>query len=578
MRLRVHHPLFAGILGTVGLIVVLVILSAGSGLRSQLKATFQAELGRQLSLAHALVVSAQPTDLDALAGDIADRLDYRVSFIALDGEVLGDSHVVEGRIAEVENHFDRPEVRALLAGSEVSFAERASVTIGESLLYGARITTVGGEDLILRIAAPQNDIQAAVDGVRRTVAVTGFIALLIALAAAYGLSLAFTRPLGSMADGARLLIRGDFSSRLPLSRIAELQDLGIAFNRLTEELQARLSELGRERDEMKTLIDCMAEGVIALNDEGQVLRVNRTARSLLGVSDVPPLAPLDAIVRNADLRSALQHSISDGGQALEMELTGRHVLLASRALDHGGAVTTLLDITELRHLEQVRRDFVANASHELKTPLTSIRGYAETLTDSDPPEALRKQFLESIHANTLRLQRLVDDLLDLSRLESGSWTASREPVHLSEVLAEALDLAGAGGSADRTFEMEGDGEVLADRQGLVQVFRNLIENAIRHTEPDGLIRVTVFLDHVTGMARVYVIDDGEGIPKPSLERIFERFYRADSSRARDFGGTGLGLAIVKHLVTSMGGEIEAESEVGRGTTIGLTLPLHQRDA
>jgi signal transduction histidine kinase len=453
----------------------------------------------------------------------------------------------------------------------VSFAERTSATVGVSLLYGARLTTLGAEPVILRIAAPQTEIEETVGRVQRTVGATGLLAMLMALVAAYGLSVALARPLVVLADRARRLREGDFTVTVPRARVTELQDLSVAFNRLTEELKARLSELGRERDEMQALIDCMAEGVVALTDDARLLRTNRTARALLGLPDSPAFAPVGTVIRDAELKQALEDSVRQPEQSREIGIGGRNILLASRALDQGGSVTTFLDITELRRLEKVRSDFVANASHELKTPLTAIRGFAETLVEDDPPEQLRRRFLEAISKNTLRLQRLVDDLLDLSRLESGGWSAGVEPLDVAEVAQDAWNLVEEGDDHGIGFAVEGETRAMGDRRGLVQVFRNLFENAIRHTPRGG--HVTVRLDRRLGdeTVDISVTDDGEGIPAQSLPRVFERFYRADSSRARDFGGTGLGLAIVKHLVGSMGGDVRAESRLGHGTTIRITL-------
>jgi signal transduction histidine kinase len=276
-------------------------------------------------------------------------------------------------------------------------------------------------------------------------------------------------------------------------------------------------------------------------------------------------------VRDPELKRVLEDSVAQPAQSQEISIGGRDILMASRALDLGGSVTTFLDITEVRRLERVRSDFVANASHELKTPLTSIRGYAEMLVEDEPPIELRKKFLAAIRDNTLRLQRLVDDLLDLSRLESGGWAAKIQRVELADVVHEAWDLVAAPAKEGLDFAVEGGAAVVGDRQGLVQVFRNLFENSVRHTDADGHVQVTVARldDHAVEIA---VADDGEGIPAKVLPRVFERFYRADSSRARDFGGTGLGLAIVKHLVGSMGGEVSAESVLGQGTTVRVTLP------
>jgi len=573
MRLRIHHPLLAGFLGIIGLLAVLIVVLVGNGLRDGLRATFRAELERELGLAAALVDQAEGAGADELARAITERIDYRVTLIDTSGVVLGDSYTEPDQVAQVENHAGRPEVRAVLSGSlPVAFAERTSATVGASLLYGARMASLAGTPVVLRIAAPQTEIERTVDRLRRTVALSGLLAMALALLVAYALSRILARPLVALADRARRLAAGDLSSRVPGTRVAELQDVAVAFNRLADELRSHLQQLGRERDEMETLIDCMAEGVIALTDDGRVLRTNRGARTLLGLPDVPPFSPIGAVIRHAELRDALEESVVEEEQSREIEIGGRHILLASRALDHGGAVTTLLDITELRHLEEVRRDFVANASHELKTPLTSIRGYAETLADSDPPEHLRRRFLDSIRSNTLRLQRLVDDLLDISRLESGGWSAGAEPVAAAAVAQEAWDLVAA--DAERptaTFAVEGEAVALADRDALLHVFRNLLDNALRHTPPSGSIRIRLRADG-QGRISIAVTDDGEGIPARALPRIFERFYRADSSRARDAGGTGLGLAIVKHLVAAMGGEVEAESALGRGTTVHFTLP------
>jgi signal transduction histidine kinase len=280
---------------------------------------------------------------------------------------------------------------------------------------------------------------------------------------------------------------------------------------------------------------------------------------------------IGTVIRHPELRDALKDSVTRPEQSREIEIGDQHLLLASRALDFGGSVITLLDITELRRMERVRSDFVANASHELKTPLTSIRGYAEALSEDDPPEAIRKKFLSSILQNTLRLQRLVDDLLDLSRLESGGWAASIESVWVPEVVQEAWDLVTSKEPPKVAFEVRGEGAVRGDRQGLVQVLRNLLENAARHTPAGGHVRVTISEPGGDGV-EISVADDGEGIPAQALPRVFERFYRADSARARHVGGTGLGLAIVKHLVGAMGGQVAAESELGRGTTILITLP------
>ncbi|HEU0078008.1 MAG TPA: ATP-binding protein, partial [Longimicrobiaceae bacterium] len=248
----------------------------------------------------------------------------------------------------------------------------------------------------------------------------------------------------------------------------------------------------------------------------------------------------------------------------------------------GGAVLVFLDVTELRRLEDVRRDFVANASHELKTPLTAIRGYSETLLDENLPPELRRRFAEVVKENADRLQRIVDDLLDLSRIESGGWRAEPEEVAVAEAAEEAWaaleEDASARGVAFEVRIAPGCDHVRADPSALRQVFTNLLHNALRHTPAGG--EVTVSADCAAPAPdappgrwlRIEVADTGSGIPAVHLPRIFERFYRVDNARARAEGGTGLGLAIVRHLVESHGGTVEAESELGRGTVVRFTLP------
>src|SRR5690606_29637992 len=321
----------------------------------------------------------------------------------------------------------------------------------------------------------------------------------------------------------RRLARGDFSEPAPAHGVVELEEVGLALSHLAEQLHERLTELGTERDQMQVLIDCMAEGVLALEPDGRLLRINRVARALLGLKSVAPGAPAGSFVRHPELREALEASLRGEEVTRELQLHGRHLLSVSRRLDRGGSVTTLLDITELRRLESVRRDFVANASHELKTPLTSIRGFAETLVEHEPPPEVRRRFFEAIRNNTLRMQRLVDDLLDLSRLEAGAWTMDAGPVPVEEVARESWALVGG---RSLQVRVEGAGVALADRGALGQVLRNLLENAVRHTEPDGRLEVRVREGEATDTLVVEVVDDGEGIPARALPRVFERFYRA----------------------------------------------------
>jgi two-component system phosphate regulon sensor histidine kinase PhoR len=573
MRVRIHHSLFASFLGVVALLVVLVVSLVGTGLRRELLGLVQDDVRRELELAR-MIVEAAPAgvDADSLAGAMTARIGHRTSIIALNGVVVGDSDVRADELAEVENHARRPEVVGALADG-IGVARRESATRGIEFLYAAVPAALGGERVVLRLAAPLGPVQSTLARSLRAVAATGVLAMLAALGAAWFVSRALARPLVALSERAQALARGDFGRRVPrMTRVAELDELGQAFNGLADELQARLQELGRERDEMQALIDCMAEGVIALTDDARVLRTNRAARELLRMPTPPTFAPVGTIVRQPELRDLLEQSVVAVVDAREVVLGDRHLIVSSRMLDQGGAVTTFLDVTELRRMEQVRRDFVANASHELKTPLTAMRGFAETLLDDEPPEPLKREFLDSIRTNTIRLQRLVDDLLDLSRLESGGWVARQEDVDLATIAERAWeDLVEASPERDLAFEVVGEGRASADEQGVEQILRNLLDNSRRYTSDGGSVSVHI-APGTEGVMRVEVVDTGSGIPSRALPRIFERFYRADNSRARDAGGTGLGLAIVRHLVQAMGGEVWARSELGQGSTLGFSLP------
>ena len=571
--MRIHHPIFGGFLVVVGLLVVLVVTLVSTGLRPQLLDLTQAEVTRQVRIA-SLLLSQEPSgaDLDALADRISDRVGHRVSIIGTDGFLVGDSDVSAGGLRAAGSHADRPEILAAREGG-TGVAERRSATVGVELLYVAEALDWNGEDLVIRISAPLDGIRGTLARSRRAVLFSGLIALVLSLVVAYLLSRALARPLVAVSQRAAQLAKGDFSQRVPQrTRVAELDDLATAFNRLTDELQARMGELARDKDEMQALIDCMAEGVIGVTEDARILRTNRAARELLEFAEPPVFTPVGTIIRHAQLRDVLERSVVEPMDARELSIGDRHLIASSRLLDEGGAVTTFLDITAIKRVEQVRRDFVANASHELKTPLTAMRGFAETLADNDPPEEIRKEFLNSIRVNTIRLQMLVDDLLDLSRLESGGWVTRPEEVDLAAIAQWVWDDLQAGDSSrDVAFSVRGEAIAWADPQGVQQVFQNLIDNARRYTPDGGSVAVHISTVSPAEIS-VAVMDTGAGIPSQSLPRIFERFYRADTSRAREVGGTGLGLAIVRHLVQQMDGNVSAVSELGRGTTITFKLP------
>jgi two-component system, OmpR family, phosphate regulon sensor histidine kinase PhoR len=508
----------------------------------------------------------------AAAPELGRLFGLRVTLVDLEGVVLGDSGVPDGDVRNMESHASRPEIQAALEG-RIEVLERRSPTSGVPTLYAAGpVRPEGTEPLLLRVATPLSAARGPLD---RAPALLLILGLLATLGLGGGSGLLFRRhrqAVETMERKLRALSRGEgLPSEGDDGVPEELEGLAQTLARTADELTTGRARVTQERDDLLTLVDTFAEGVLALDQEARVLRCNRAAGELLEMANPAPLTPVAALVRHPELRDHLEASVTRASESREFQVGPRWLRVTTAVLPGGGAVATLLDVTGVRRMEAIRRDFVANASHELKTPLTAIRGFAETLLEGDPPELLRQQFLGSIRTNTLRMQSLVDDLLDLSRLESGSWTVKLEPLEVGGVARGVWALLMEGRATPAPgFEVEGAGVALADRQALEPIFRNLMDNALRYTPPTGEIRVRI--EPGAGPLMVSVSDSGAGIPSAALPRIFERFYRVDAGRDRGAGGTGLGLAIVRHLVQSMGGEVSAESVLGEGTTIRFTLP------
>lgn len=403
--------------------------------------------------------------------------------------------------------------------------------------------------------------------------------LAIPLAALLGLiaGMSVTAPVVQLAESARAIARRQ-PPRLPRSQIPAIAALIQAVRLLDRDLADQFAALRHDTAEATAIVDAMVEGVIAADARGRIVLANPAARELLGYAPEAPLPPLATLFRIKAAREAVAELLT--GQPLddrEVDLDGKVVAISGRPLGENGAVLVLHDITKVRRLEVIRRDFVANVSHELKTPLTSILGYAETLSGPDVDAGTQARFLATILSNTRRMMRLVDDLLDLSRVEGGRWAPRPVPVEIDAAVQDAWDpLAARAAGRQVVLETTVDPDAAAlvvDRDALRQVLSNLLDNALRYV-PDGG-RIVAGARRVDGGIELRVEDNGIGIPSEHLPRIFERFYRVDPSRSRDAGGTGLGLSIVKHLVEAHGGRVTAESVPREGTTIRIWFPdLH----
>jgi len=567
---RLSRRLLVGSLLVIGVLVVLVVVALDWRLRIRLRDDTAVELLREARLVAASW--REGIDADSLADAAGAALGHRVTLIAADGTVLGDSEFDQPALGTLQNHRDRPEVAAAFAGGQGT-AVRPSPSAGDEELYAALRTPFGVSRISIATTAQRTIVRRVQGDV--------FSAALLATAAALLLAILFarsvTRPILELRDDARAIAAGDLSRRPSLVAPGEVGELASAFHRLAEQLSARVQALEDDDALLRALTEALNEGVIALDGRQQVMHMNTGARRLLGVKDAVPFSA-DRLPRDRVLRDAIAAAIAGAStDALETQLNDRSVALTARPLDGGGAVLAILDVTPIRRLETVRRDFVANVSHELRTPLTVVSGFAETLQDESLAQEDRARFSATILANTHRMQRIVDDLLDLSRIESGGWRPNPVDVDLRAVVHEIF--AGARPLADRkglalVSALPGDvATVVADPTAVRQVLANLVDNALRHTSSGS---VTIAARRGDGGAWVSVRDTGSGIAAEHLPRIFERFYRVDAARSRQEGGTGLGLAIVKHMVEAHGGRVSAESGAGVGTVVSVFFPDTER--
>ncbi len=549
---------------------------------------FAEELKRELvgDLTRSLLTQARLGARSVLdARVLGDACECRATVIASDGVVLGDSSLDAKGLANMENHRARSEVAAALEGREAS-AVRRSATLGAEHLYAA--APVAGRDgkvrAVIRLSLPLTEIARRVGLARRFVLWTAALTFAAALILAWLLARAAGRPLEEMAAVARRLAAGEYGARVrgPLGG-DERALLGETLNALAGRVEETIGALSRDRSRLAAVLDQMAEGVVAVDAEGRVLLVNPALSRLLGIDAAQARG-------RGHLESLRHHGLAeligevlrgDCPTARELRLFSPEELVfdahAAALRQDGrpiGALVVLHDITRLRRLEEVRRDFVANVSHELRTPLASIKGYAETLRDGALDDKThRLEFVKTIEEQAIHLSKLVDDLLDLSSIESGHRPPRFETLMLLPLLQsaarDASPVAAERGVRVSVVSVDALPAARSDADQLRQVLANLIDNAVKYNEPGGLVELSARAED--GEVIVSIRDTGVGIPDSDLSRVFERFYRVDKSRSRDAGGTGLGLAIVKHLIEVQGGRVWAESRQPGGSTFFFAL-------
>lgn len=508
----------------------------------------------------------------------------RITVILASGRVIGDS---QEDPRAMENHADRPEFRRALSAG-FGMAVRYSRTTDRNLMYvGVPIEIGGRQAAVLRTAIPVDGVDEAISKVQRRIAAGSFLFVLAVGAVGFVVSRRITRPLENIRKCAEHLAEGDFQQHFPQEGCAEIRDLSTSMKKMAVELRDRIDTITDQRNRIDAILSSMTEGVIALDTRERIITMNRAAEVMLDWRGGDPLGKnIQEVARNTALHGHIANVLGrDEGSSGEIFLgDGARIVEArvTRLLDSAGnrigALTVLNDISDLRRLERVRRDFVANVSHELKTPITTIKGFVETLLYGGAGNGEdTTRFLGIIERHVNRLGILIDDLLMLARIEQGTSHARVEmnshPVR--ELIETAVQLCASGAAQKNiTIEVTCPGELSfpMDPFLMEQALVNLIDNAVKYSGEKGSVRIHAAAEN--GMVTVSVIDRGRGIRKEHLPRLFERFYRVDKARSRDQGGTGLGLAIVKHIVQAHGGSITVESTPGEGSTFSMTIPVH----
>lgn len=529
------------------------------------------------------IVRNEPDSVQNLCAKLGPSVATRITVVLPSGLVIGDS---DESPANMDNHANRPEIAEAMAGG-VGQSIRFSHTRRQNFMYVAIPLNDGGRLVgVLRTAVPFSRVQEALwTNKMHILLATSAVGLLGALAS-WGLSRRIARPLEHLRQGAHQYAQGDFEHRLRVSGADEIAELAQAMNHMAEQLDERIRTIVNQRNQQEAVLSSMIEGVIAVDAEKRIISLNRSAAHMLGLAaDDVHGRGIETVVRNTALQEFIDRSL-DSPSPIEGEFV-LHAESEQTVQAHGavlrdsvgnglGAVIVLNDVTRLRRLEQVRQDFVANVSHELKTPITSIKGFVETLLDgalANPEDARR--FLEIVDKQAERLTAILEDLLVLSRTEAGARRKGipLERSSLPEVLNAAVTLCQPKAQA-RGIEIHCDCpntlEARINAPLLEQAVTNLIDNAVKYSDTGGFVHIATERENDEVVIRVQ--DHGVGIPPEHLPRLFERFYRVDKARSRNLGGTGLGLSIVKHIVQAHEGRVEVESTPGKGSTFSIHLP------
>ncbi|HEX5011889.1 MAG TPA: ATP-binding protein [Planctomycetota bacterium] len=589
---------FWKVFGAAAIVVAVAVAIVGALALRTVDATVDAHLQRRVEAETELLAAAvlpglrsgDASGLEAQVHALAARLPKdRLTVLDATGVVLADSHA-DAR--SMENHLDREEVQAALHDPHPLPIARTSHTLHEDMVYLA-LAVHDGEHLLgfARVAVPAADVRAERAELSTAVLLGAGLALLAGAAAGAVLAGSVRRPLRQMTGFVDAVARGDAPPRLPARSMGDLSGLADAINTMADQLAERFERIVRDQSEIRAILGAMVEGVLAVDSARRVVLLNAAACDTLGTTEEQARGkPVWEVTRLPEITELIERCLRTARPAwIEARLIGqphdRVLRLAASPLADArglfGCVLVLHDLSELRRLETVRRDFVVNVSHELKTPLTSLRGYLDAvLDDAALPDELQRRFLARARDATERLVAIVADLLTLARVEAEDSLPRHEPLDLRDLAVECA-AAAADAAALRGAQVQLDlpGEpvpIAGDDSTLATAINNLLDNALKYGPAGGLVRLCVRREGEEALLEVE--DRGPGIPEHEHERIWERFYRVDRSRGREPGGTGLGLSIVRNVAGAHGGRVSLDSEVGRGSTFRIHLPLRPASA
>ncbi len=578
------------------IIIVGSLISAAFYASGQMRDVYREEITKNLEAVakltrnqlHPVFRFENNRQIDSLCKLLGKESQSRITIVDSNGRVLGDSDIDP---TLMENHRNRTEIAQALGG-EVSAASRYSNTLQQNMIFVAVPVESDGEIIgAVRAGLPVTSIEGVLASFNKRMIWSGLIISILATLLSLIIFRRLSRPLADLKAGAERFAQGEFTAKIAVPDSEEIGSLAESMNSMAAQLNQRIGIIVRQSNEQEALLSSMVEGVLAVDINDNIINLNQAAAKLFNIEPGQALKrSVYEIIRHAELQDFVKTTFSSP-DPVEKEIIIQSepdkILQAHGSVMHDakgepvGAVIVLNDVSNLKKLENIRRDFVANVSHELKTPITSIKGFVETLIDGplENPEETRR-FLNIIVNQTDRLNSIVDDLLTLSRIEKEFEKHEIElnPLPLWEVLTAAVQACEAAATAKGIqINLEGDNAIVADvnKRQLEQAVINLIDNAVKYSDSHSKIRVKVGSDN-RGI-EIAVIDQGSGIDKKHLPRIFERFYRVDKSRSRDIGGTGLGLAIVKHIAIAHGGSVSVESTPGQGSVFTIHLPARNNE-